>query len=79
MTTPDTLMDLVRQTVPPNIVQATIQQYRTALIRPECRDDECKAYVDDDGHFRDPKDLLTWKFKGCLSLFSYLNTFFYLF
>ena len=44
MTTPDTLMDLVRQTVPPNIVQATMQQYRTALIRPECRDQNCSAY-----------------------------------
>jgi len=64
VTTPDTLMDLVRQTVPPNIVQATMQQYRTALIRPECRDDECSAYVDGEGQYRDPKDLLTWKFKG---------------
>merc|ERR1719438_141577 len=64
VTTPDTLMDLVRQTVPPNIVQATIQQYRTALIRPECRDDECSAYTDEEGHFRDPGDPLTWKFKG---------------
>merc|ERR1719367_2064455 len=64
VTTPDTLMDLVRQTVPPNIVQATMQQYRTALIRPECRDDECSAYTDEEGQFRDPNDLLTWKFKG---------------
>ena len=67
MTTPDTLMDLVRQTVPPNIVQATMQQYRTALIRPECRDDECSAYTDEEGQFRDPNDLLTWKFKGYFS------------
>ena len=37
-------MDLIRQTVPPNIVQATMQQYRTALIRPECRDQNCSAY-----------------------------------
>ena len=72
MTTPDTLMDLVRQTVPPNIVQATMQQYRTALIKPECKDDECSAYVDEDGQFRDPKDLLTWKFKGYLSLPAFI-------
>ena len=44
MTTPDTLMDLIRQLVPPNLIQATMQQYRTALIRPECRDQNCSAY-----------------------------------
>ena len=38
MTTPDTLMDLVRQTVPPNIVQATMQQYRTSLVYPGDQD-----------------------------------------
>ena len=64
MTTPDTLMDLVRQTVPPNIVQATMQQYRTALKKPKCQDAECSPYTDEDGHYRDPKDPLTWKFSG---------------
>lgn len=44
VTTPDTLMDLIRQLVPPNLIQATMQQYRTALIRPECRDQNCSAY-----------------------------------
>ena len=64
VTTPDTLMDLIRQVVPPNLIQATMQQYRTALIKPECRDDNCSAYFEDDGQWRDPNDTLTWKFKG---------------
>ena len=34
VTTADTLMDLVRNMFPPNIVQATLQQYRTTLIYP---------------------------------------------
>jgi hypothetical protein len=34
VTTEDTLMDLVRNCFPPNIIQATIQQYRTMLIYP---------------------------------------------
>lgn len=33
--TSDTLMDLVRNLFPPNIVQATIAQYRTILIVPK--------------------------------------------
>ena len=64
VTTPDTLMDLIRQAVPPNIVQATMQQYRTALIKPQCKDDNCTGYVDDSNQWRDPGDPLTWKFKG---------------
>ena len=63
VTTPDTLMDLIRQLCPPNLIQATMQQYRTALIRPECRDDNCTGY-EDSGQWRDPNDTLTWKFKG---------------
>ena len=63
VTTPDTLMDLIRQLCPPNLIQATMQQYRTALIRPECRDDNCTGYMDS-GQWRDPNDTLTWKFKG---------------
>lgn len=64
VTTPDTLMDLIRQAVPPNIVQATMQQYRTALIKPQCKDDNCTGYTDEDNQWRDPADPLTWKFKG---------------
>ena len=64
MTTPDTLMDLI-QIMLSNIMQATIQQYMTALIRPGCatRDPECvETFTDYDGHFRDLKDPPTWKF-----------------
>ena len=64
VTTPDTLMDLIRQMAPPNLIQATMQQYRTGLIRPACRDDNCTAFIDDSGQLRDPADPLTWKFKG---------------
>lgn len=64
MTTPDTLMDLIRQVVPPNLIQATMQQYRTALVRPNCRDENCSAYQDDSGQWRDPNNTLTWKFHG---------------
>ena len=56
--------------MPPNIVQATMQQYRTALIRPPCQDEECSAYWDEDNQFRDPSDPLTWKFKGKAIIFS---------
>ena len=35
ISTADTLMDLPRNCFPPNIIQATLQQYHTALIRPE--------------------------------------------
>lgn len=35
VTTVDTLLDLVRNVFPPNLVQACISQYRTILIRPE--------------------------------------------
>ena len=31
VTTPDTLMDLVRQMAPPNLIQATMQQYRHVI------------------------------------------------
>ena len=35
VTTVDTMLDLIRNCLPPNIVQATMQQYRTHLIYPE--------------------------------------------
>merc|ERR1719290_421597 len=34
VTTADTLMDLIRQMVPPNLIQATMQGYRTSLVYP---------------------------------------------
>ena len=34
VTTADTLMDLLRNSFPPNIVQATTQQYKTLIIYP---------------------------------------------
>merc|ERR1712012_1291168 len=64
VTTPDTLMDLLRQSVPPNIIQATMQQYRTELVNPCKGKNPCEAYYDEDNQWRDPSDPLTWKFKG---------------
>ena len=59
MTTPDTLMDLIRQMFPPNLIQATMQQYRTSLIYP------AGGVQNETGKpFRDPGDLSTWAFKG---------------
>ena len=34
ITTADTLMDLLRNCFPPNIVQASLQQYKTTLVYP---------------------------------------------
>ena len=34
VSTADTLMDLLRNSFPPNIIQATLQQYHTELIYP---------------------------------------------
>merc|ERR550519_1916557 len=64
VTTPDTLMDLIRQMFPPNLLQATMQQYRTALIHPGCKNENCSGYEDDSGQWRDPNNTSTWKFKG---------------
>jgi len=35
VSTPDTMMDLLRNCFPPNIVQATLQQYQTKLVYPK--------------------------------------------
>ena len=35
ITTADTLMDLVRNLIPPNVFQATMQQTVTALTKPD--------------------------------------------
>merc|ERR1719216_630321 len=59
VTTPDTLMDLIRQMFPPNLIQATMQQYWTSLIYP------AGGFQNETGKpFRDPADLSTWAFKG---------------
>ncbi|XP_023326225.1 excitatory amino acid transporter 3 [Eurytemora carolleeae] len=58
VTTPDTLMDLIRNMVPPNLIQATVQQYRTALIYPG------NFAYNDSGQIRNPNDTQTWKMKG---------------
>jgi len=63
VTTPDTLMDLIRQMFPPNLLQATMQQYRTTLLHP-CKNKNCSPYWDDSGQWRDPNNTSTWKFKG---------------
>lgn len=60
VTTADTLMDLIRNCFPPNIVQATIQQYRTSLIYPgEGVYKEIK-----DGVYVNESDKYSWMFKG---------------
>jgi solute carrier family 1 (high affinity glutamate transporter) protein 3 len=57
VTTPDTLMDLIRQMFPPNLIQATMQQYRTSLIYPE-------QFSNVSGKIRDPENMATWELKG---------------
>merc|ERR1711993_51919 len=58
VTAVDTLLDLARNLVPPNLVQATIQQYRTVLTYPG----DVKHM--DGGQERDPANLYTWKIGG---------------
>jgi len=63
ITTPDTLMDLVRNMFPPNVIQATVQQYKTELIYPgevNETDDKTGAMI-----YHTDKD--TWRFKGMWS------------
>jgi len=57
VTTPDTLMDLIRQMFPPNLIQATMQQYRTSLVYPG-------HYSNVSGKIRDPDDMTSWNIKG---------------
>ena len=60
LTTEDTLMDLVRNCFPPNIIQATTQQYKTMLIYPGM--DGIKE--DKDGNVMNGTDKYTWKVEG---------------
>merc|ERR1719418_54372 len=59
VTTADTLMDRLRNSFPPNIVQATTQQYKTLIIYPG------EEIVTDSktGLTIDPDDKETWNFK----------------
>lgn len=61
VTTPDTLMDLIRNLVPPNLLQATMQQYRTNLVYPGKGNG---ASYNESGQMRDPGKLATWEIKG---------------
>jgi len=55
-TTEDTLMDLVRNVFPDNIVRAMIQTQKLELIYPGPN-----GTYEDDGYFRDPVKRKTWK------------------
>lgn len=59
VTTADTLMDLIRQMFPPNLIQATMQGYRTSLTYPGDF-----AFNDTRGKLRDPDNMETWKLYG---------------
>ena len=60
VTTQDTLMDLVRNCFPPNIVQAALQQYQTVLEYPGENETEDEAT----GATISPEDKTTWMFKS---------------
>lgn len=62
VTTPDTLLDLVRQIAPPNLVQAAMQHTRTTLIEPPSN---CTpACIDEKtGDLRNVSNPLTWEFR----------------
>ena len=47
-----------RNLLPENLVQATVQQYRTVLVYPG------DAAFNDSGQLRDPNDLYTWEMGG---------------
>ena len=61
VTTADTLMDLVRNCFPPNIIQATVQQYRTSIIYPGPGVREIKGFTVNE------TDKDTWEFEGKFS------------
>ena len=59
VTAADTLMDLCRNLLPPNLIQATIQQFRTVLKYPGEH-----AFNDSKGQLRDPSNLYSWEIGG---------------
>jgi len=58
VTTPDIMLDLIRQMCPPNIVQATVQQSHTKLIYPEENSDGSNGTK-----YRNQSDPSTWEMK----------------
>jgi len=58
VTAVDTLLDLARNLLPPNLIQAGIQQYRTVLKYPG------EENITDGGQLRVPTNLYTWKIGG---------------
>jgi len=63
VTTADTLMDLIRNVFPPNIIQASLQQYKTEIVYPG----ENKTIDEDTGAIIDPAVKTTWMFKSMWS------------
>jgi len=61
VTTADTLMDLLRNSFPPNIIQATMQQYKTEIIYPG---EENITDPDTNKTIIDPNNKLTWDFQS---------------
>jgi len=59
VTAVDTLLDLARNLLPPNLIQAGIQQYRTVLKYPGNVN-----LSESDGQVRVPDNLYTWKIGG---------------
>jgi len=60
VTAADTLMDLTRNLLPPNLIQAAVQQYRTVLKYPG----EENTTDPRTGQLRDPANLYTWSIGG---------------
>merc|ERR1711923_531086 len=59
VTAVDTLLDLARNLLPPNLIQAGIQQYRTVLKYPGNEE-----ITESNGQTRVPDNLYTWKIGG---------------
>jgi len=59
-TTTDTLLDLLTNCFPPNLIQATMQQYKTVVINPGDKVIEDSST----GALIDPENIETWKMKG---------------
>lgn len=58
VTTEDTLMDLIRNCFPPNIIQSTLQQYQTTIIYAG---EDTKVDNETNQTLYDPLDKTTWR------------------